>query len=243
MSQTVIEPEPPLFDSFEHPQQTTNHRQPVPFQVPPKSNALVDAFAADDDDAEGLIDAISPDAGFEAIRPAETMPLEALLEALDVPREERPRRDLRPDWLRDMIDCISGMFEPLAHTGRVGFECQPQNGRWHVAFYLGAAEHIGGALDGHVEAINFRFDLGSLMKCFERVDQCDWRVFPTPEAIGKGDAARDDIPRGLSSIVVEGVAMTGNGMVEPVSVEVHSLPPAASDVGLKLFADGDVAKN
>lgn len=173
--------------------------------------------------------------------PATSLPLEKLLEQLDLPQSERPRRDMRPQWLRDMIDCVADLFEPLAHAGRVGFDCKPENGRWHVSFYLGAAEHIGGALDGHVEAINFRFDVSAVMKCFERVDSCEWRVFPSPESIGVEDVARKDIPEGLSSLVIDGVVMTETGLAEPVAVEIHSVPPAESSVGLKVFAGGDVS--
>lgn len=177
---------------------------------------------------------------FPGINPADVMPLDQLLASLDVPREERPRRDLRPQWLRDIIDCVADLFEPLAHAGRVGFECEPGERQWRLSFYLGAAEHVGGALDGHVEAINFRFNVASLLKYFEHIDRCEWNVFPTPEAIGIDDVSRDDIPRGLSSIVVEGVAMTETGLGEPLRIEIHSIPPAETDVALKVYGAGDV---
>lgn len=167
--------------------------------------------------------------------------LEALLMQLDSPRDKR-KRDMRPQWVKDLADCVADLFEPLARVARVGFECVPEDGRWNLMFYLAAAEHIGGALDGHVEAVNFRFDIATLLKCFERVESCEWRVFPTPEAIGTAEVTRDDIPRGLSSLCVEGIVMTETGLGEPISIEVHSVPPASSGIGLKLYADGGVSE-
>lgn len=166
--------------------------------------------------------------------------LDTLLAQLDLPREARRTRDLRPLWLHDLTDCVADLFEPLAHAGRVGFECIPDQGRWNLSFYLAAAEHIGGPLDGHVEPINFSFNIAALMKCFERVDKCEWRVFPAPESIGFDGVSRTDIPNGLSSLHVRGIVMTEAGLGEVVAIDVHSLPPKAAGIGLKLFANGDI---
>lgn len=165
--------------------------------------------------------------------------VERLLASLDTPRSERPRRDGRPQWLRDLIDCVSDLFEPLSQTGRIGYQCQPANGRWTVEVFLSVAEHVGGPLDGHVELINFRFDVAALFRCFERVDDCTWSVFPTPEAIALGGLTRGDIPDGLSAVSIEGLVQ-GEEHPEPACVKVYSVPPERAGVGLKLFAGGDV---
>ena len=163
--------------------------------------------------------------------------LDRLLEALDGPRPERA--DAKPAWLRDLVGCVSDLFEPLSRTGRVGYECRPREGRWELGVFLSAAEHVGGALDGHVETVNFRFDVAALFKCFSRVDGCVWGVFPTPAAIDVDGLTRRDIPNGLSTVVIEGLVQGEGRDTQPASVTVYSVPPKASGIGLKLYAGGE----
>ena len=145
----------------------------------------------------------------------------------------------RPAWLRDLTDCVADLFEPLSHTGRIGFDCRPEGGRWTLDAFLAAAEHVGGRLDGHVEVINFRFDVAALFRCFNKVDDCTWCAFPEPEAVTDGETARGDIPAGMTSLSIEGTVADGLGNAEPVRLRVYSVPPEEAGVGLKLFAGGE----
>ena len=192
---------------------------PFPTTIYPSAAMAFDGFG---DDALGGLD------------------VERLIAELDRPRR-RPSGDSRPRWLRELIDCVSQMFEPLSRTGRVGCESTPGAGRWNIGVYLSAAEHIGGPLDGHVETVNFRFDVAALVRCFDTVDSCEWGVFPTPEAIEVDGQTRGDIPEGLSSLKIEGLVPGDHGHPEAVSISVFSVPPAESSVGLRLFADGEAA--
>ena len=181
----------------------------------------------------------TPALDFRSLDPSggDEFSLERLLESLE---ESGPRReDARPAWLRDLVDCLSGLFEPLSHTGRIGFDCRPGAGRWEVDAYLAAAEHVGGALDGHVEAINFRFDVAALFRCFGKVADCTWSVFPEPESVTDGETDRADIPAGLASLSIEGFVTGDGGRAEPVRVRVYSVPPEEAGVGLKLYAGGE----
>ena len=169
--------------------------------------------------------------------PEEGFSLDHLLESIE---GGRPAREApRPAWLRDLTDCVAGLFEPLSHTGRIGFDCRPEAGRWCLEAYLAAAEHVGGRLDGHVETINFRFDVAALFRCFQRVTDCTWTAFPEPRSVTDGETDRSDIPAGLASLSIEGLVADGPGRAEPVRVRVYSVPPEEAGIGLKLYAGGE----
>jgi hypothetical protein len=98
----------------------------------------------------------------------------------------RRRKDVRPQWLTDLIGSAANLFEPFADLGRVGFEAQLCEDRWDVGLFLGAAEIVGGASDGAVEHIDFQVDVRALMGLFQSVERCRWLVFPCLQNEGTG---------------------------------------------------------
>ena len=143
----------------------------------------------------------------------------------------RPRRDTRPAWLSELTDCIAELFEPLRETARVGYDCRPEAGRWLLDVFVGPSEQVGGADDGRQAVPSFRFDLRSLFRCFDRVDDCQWLAAPAGEAANGDQPA---LPAGFSQLQVDGLVQG-----EPCVVTVSSLPPAEIGVGLKIFGDGE----
>ena len=146
---------------------------------------------------------------------------------------DRRRRDKRPEWLVELTECVADLFEPLRDVARVGFDCRPVNGRWHLDVFLGPTETVGGAQDGYQQVPSFKFDLRALFRCFDRIEACDWLAAPS------GEAARDDepaLPPGFSQLQIE-----GDVQGSPLAITVSSLPPEEIGVGLKIYGDEPVA--
>ena len=150
------------------------------------------------------------------------LPLQHLIKHLD---EIRGSRDPRPEWLTDMIDCVSELFEPLQDVARVGFDCALSDDRWEVGMYLGKTEKVGGADDGCAEFVNFQFDLSRLLRAFNLVERCEWNAIPQ---WGEADFTPD-----ASSILVEGYWEE-----HPVRLLIYAAPPEQAGPGLRHFPDG-----
>jgi hypothetical protein len=150
-----------------------------------------------------------------------------LLTQIETDRSRRTNRDKLPDWLNGLIEEAAGSFEPLAGVARVGYECVPDEGGWHISLYLGAVEMVGGKADGHSRAPDFRCDLKRLLEQFVRIDELEWTVSPQSS---------------LSGNSCEQSLITIGGLVgaSRVWLSVRSSAPEAVGPGLREFPDGRV---
>lgn len=138
----------------------------------------------------------------------------------------KQKRDVRPIWLTSFIEQVSDQFETYLEPGRVGFECQLDETRWHIGMFLGSAEFVGGIDDGRVQNLDFRFDVARLYQLFQRVDKFVWNVFPP-------DLGCDDEPSPCSHLHVEGMVGT-----EPVVLRVYAFAPEDAGPGLRCKENG-----
>lgn len=129
-----------------------------------------------------------------------------------------------PAWLVVFLEETADLFEPFAGTARVGYECRQTEEGWEAALFLGANEVVGGAQDGRVRPINFRFDLRSLSERFERVDSLSWNAFPEPYGEEEEDLSF------LSAV--------GTVKGELVRLQVHACAPEEASPAMRVFTDG-----
>ena len=154
------------------------------------------------------------------------MPVRHLLKQVEIYRSKREQRDVRPDWVTDLIERVADLFEPLADEGRVGYDCQLTDDRWVVEMFLGATEIVGGPRDGQSRYTNFQFDLHNLLDLFEEIDRFRWNSFPERS---------DDEGRPRSSVMID-----GRVGIHAVRLHVYSFPPDDAGPGFREFADGSV---
>ncbi len=148
-----------------------------------------------------------------------------LLQQIESDRFKRAKRDIRPEWLTTLVECVAELFEPLADVGRVGFDCRLDEQGWSAAIYLGAVELVGGKTDGQTQRVGFRLDLKSLLERFSRIDDISWTVS------NHGEESQDPAPRSFLSI-------DGRIGENRVRLEVHSAAPAPVGPGLRRLSDG-----
>ncbi len=153
------------------------------------------------------------------------LPIEQFFSQLDKDELERPKKDARPEWLTQFIDCIADLFDPLIGVARVGFDCNFVEDSWVVGLYLGSYEIVGGRRDGETRHINFEFDIQQLMAHFHKVTELVWSAFPSPRDV-RSSWAR-------SYITIAGVVGDQN-----IRLQVFSVPPVYADVGMRRFPDG-----
>jgi len=148
-----------------------------------------------------------------------------LLPQIDSDRSRRPNRDIRPEWLTELIEFAAERFEPVAEVARVGFECQLNEEGWHVSLYLGMVECVGGKEDGTAWRPDFRFDLHPLLARFTAVNGLAWIVFPN------GDGTANSTQR--CTINIEGFVGENH-----IRLTVHSESPDHVGPGLRKLPDG-----
>jgi hypothetical protein len=153
-----------------------------------------------------------------------------LLQQIETDRSKRSKRDIRPEWLTRLVECVAELFEPVADVGRVGFDCRLDEQGWSVALYLGSVELVGGKSDGQRQYAGFRFDVKSLIDCFSRLDDLSWNV--SEPSVSGPDAG----PRSFLSVD----AWIGENRVR---LEVHSAAPETVRAGLRRLPDGRVEPN
>jgi len=139
------------------------------------------------------------------------MSIEELLEQMEQYRLRREQRDYRPDWLKGFVGQAAGLFEPLTHIGRVGYDCQVDERGWTVCMYLGTTEIVGGAKDGQIDHAGFRIDLAQLTRLFSSVSRFEWYSVAEP--------AEKETIRGIRSLI-----------------SIHGSTPDAEEIRLELFA-------
>ena len=150
-----------------------------------------------------------------------------LLAQIEADRSCRTNRKNQPEWLNGLVEEAAASFEPLVGVARVGYECLPHEGGWHVSLYLGAVEMVGGKLDGQTRRPDFHCDLKHLLEQFVRIDDVEWTVWPD---------GQDDANVGQqSAVTVQGLVGTSR-----VRLEVRSSAPETVGPGLRQFGDGRI---
>lgn len=154
------------------------------------------------------------------------MSLEEMLKQMEDFRSRKEQRDCRPEWLRQFIKQAANLFEPLAHSGRVGFDCQGHERGWTVGMYLGTTEIIGGPDDGKTEHASFVIDIKKINELFQEVERLEWYSVANNDEERFQDATR-------SVLSVKGTEANGN----PVHLELLHSPPQQSAPGLRKSGD------
>ncbi len=153
------------------------------------------------------------------------IPIKHLLKQMKIYSYKRINRDLRPDWVTNVINDVAELFEPLAGLGRVGFDCQLSDDGWVVGLYLGSTETIGGKEDGIVRHTNYEIDLQQLIIRFDRLDEFCFGAFPSP--VGhECHQARSF------------VTLAGTIGEETLRLQIFSTPPNDAGPGLRQLPDG-----
>lgn len=150
-----------------------------------------------------------------------------LLRQIEIHREKGISRQVIPDWFSKFVDGISDQFEPFSGVARVGYECAFSDGGWEISVFLGENEIVGGADDGRMLPVNFRFDINGIARQFDQIDTIHWNAFPNSPAKSAHDVD-------LSFITVTGIVQGEN-----VLLQLQATPPNAS-VGpaIRQHADG-----
>lgn len=148
-----------------------------------------------------------------------------LLKQLESYRSTPRHRDIRPQWLTDLIGRVSELFDPSDDVARVGFECRLTEEAWEVWLFLGKSETVGGPEDGQTQVANFRFDILTLMDNFTEVDLVEWTAQPqTPIPL--------DGPNGSC------LQISGRVDEEPLKLMIFAVPPADIAPGIRTHRNG-----
>ena len=131
------------------------------------------------------------------------------------------------EWLKGFVHQAAGLFEPLTHVGRVGYDCQVDERGWTVSMYLGTTEIVGGAKDGRIDHAGFRIDLAQLHKLFSSVSRFEW--YSVAES-----AERDDVGTIRSLISIHGSTLDA----QEIRLELFAVPPQHVRPGLHCRPDG-----
>jgi hypothetical protein len=129
-----------------------------------------------------------------------------------------------PDWLTSFLQEAASLFEPFSGSARAGYECQSTPEGWEASLFLGTNEIVGGADDGRVRAVNFRFDVRALMGRMQQIDSLVWSAFPERYADEDGDLS-------LLSIV-------GRVNGETVRLQVFACSPDEMSPAMRIHPDG-----
>ncbi len=153
------------------------------------------------------------------------MSIEELLVQMEQYRLRREQRDFRPEWLKLFVQQAAGVFEPLTHVGRVGYDCQFDERGWTVCMYLGTTEIVGGAKDGQIDHASFRIDLAAVSKLFTTVNRFEWYSL--------GDAGEN-----LSNKIRSLICVHGMTEAHELRLELLAIPPDLVGPGLHCRPDG-----
>lgn len=149
-----------------------------------------------------------------------------LLKQIEDRRSRRSRRDVRPEWITDLIEQAANLFEPFEDVARVGYQCQLGENSWELGLYLGVTEVVGGSQDGDARYTNFEFDLRHLLDLFESVEDCRWQAFPEPR--GSGDVGTPSL-----------LSLIGKQNGENVQMKIYAMPPQDAGPGMRQFPNGE----
>ena len=154
------------------------------------------------------------------------IPVKHLLKQLEVYRSSRRNRDIRPDWLTDLIGRLSDLFDPEDEVARVGFECRLTEDAWELLLFLGSTEIVGGPDDGRTRLANFRLDLLTLMDNFTEIDKVEWQARPQTEA----EADQPTASR---------LQIAGRIDNEPLRLTIFAAPPGELGPGIRKHQNGN----
>ncbi len=149
-----------------------------------------------------------------------------LLRQLELKREKGMSSQIIPNWFSQFIDAISERFEPFSGVARVGYECAFSEGGWEISIFLGETELVGGADDGRMLPVNFRFDLTGVVQQFDQLDGMHWNAFPN-------SPVETEQPSDLSFVTI-----TGTIQGEKVLIQLHATPPNPVGPGIRQHSDG-----
>ncbi|WP_437227651.1 hypothetical protein SH661x_000484 [Planctomicrobium sp. SH661] len=149
-----------------------------------------------------------------------------LVRKLEMQEGRRSSKPQLPAWMTQFVDRLSDRFEPFSGVARVGYECSQSEGVWNLAVFLGELEIVGGAEDGELRPVNFRFDLNEISRDFETVEGVYWNAFPNSHVCFESMAD-------LSFLSIEGMVQG-----QPVRVHLHAGPPDSVGPGLREHPDG-----
>jgi hypothetical protein len=150
------------------------------------------------------------------------MPVQHFIAQLDRWKQKRAQRDLRPEWLQNLIGELADLFDPFHEIARAGFECRPVENGWEVGLFLGRMEIVGGRHDGREELCNFSYDLVQLKSYFQTVNEFRMTSLPREE---EGEA--------VSFVLVRGQIES-----QDVTIRIFSLPPEEAGIGLRKHLNG-----
>jgi len=154
------------------------------------------------------------------------IPVKHLLKQLEIYRSNRRNRDIRPPWLTELIERLSGLFEPADDVARVGFDCRWAEDGWELMLFLGRTEVVGGPQDGQTKLANFRLDLLTVLDNFSEVDHVEWHANPqTPPRESEADPSLLEI-RGLAE-------------EESLTLLIFAAPPTEMGPGIRENINGD----
>lgn len=149
-----------------------------------------------------------------------------LVKKLEMQEGRRSAKPQLPAWLIEFVNRLSQRFEPFSGVARVGYECMQADEIWEVAVFLGELEIVGGAEDGEMHPINFRFDLKGIADEFERIQTLCWNAFPNSHVCFESMAD-------LSFLTLEGYV---NGQL--IRLQLHAGPPDSIGPGMREHQDG-----
>ncbi len=152
------------------------------------------------------------------------LPVKHLLKQLEIYRTTRRNRDIRPQWLTDLIGQLSELFDPRDDVARVGFDCRLTEEAWELSLFLGRTEIVGGPEDGQTRLANFRLDLRALMDNFRSIDQMQWHANPHCEE-GEEHASY--------------LQITGSIDEEPLNLRIFDAPPTGVKPGIRTHQNGE----
>ena len=153
------------------------------------------------------------------------MPIRHLLKQVEIFKQTRANRDVRPDWVTRFIDEVADLFDPMTEVGRVGFDCRMDEDCWLVGLFLGSTEIIGGPDDGQSHYTNFQFDLMGLLDKFSSIERLDWHSLPHPE--------QTEDPNLGSYVTIDGHIDQNR-----LRLDIRSIPPETAGPGFKVYPDG-----
>ncbi|MEZ6046514.1 MAG: hypothetical protein R3C11_13270 [Planctomycetaceae bacterium] len=159
--------------------------------------------------------------------PHSHMAVAHLVKQVELYKAKRELRDNRPLWLVGLIDELTDLFEPMAEVGRVGFDCQIEEGHWTLSLFLGQTEFVGGLHDGLSRPANFQFNLLPLLNLIDEVEQFNYFACP-------------DEQEQTSLQTSSHITLRGRHQNNPLQLHILSTPPQQAGPGIRQFPNGVV---
>ncbi len=151
-----------------------------------------------------------------------------LVKQLELSHKSGESRQPLPTWLINFVEEVAQLFEPFSGVARAGYEVMSSDSGWEVALFLGEHEMIGGADDGRMQAVNFRFDMTPLYHSFTQIDAFHWNAFPNSHVCFEDSTD-------LSFMTIDGIVNQTR-----VRLQIHAAPPETVGPSLKQYQDGRV---